>query len=84
MTSRLQGVTITGDSTGPLTITFNNPGAAIIRFISLLTIWCTTFIGFDLPKFVKLPSAINVVIPFDYNNPTDLMNQDLEYKTLSL
>lgn len=29
-------------------------------------------------------SRINVVIPFDYNNPTDLMDQDLEYKTLSL
>ena len=29
-------------------------------------------------------SRINVIIPFDYKNPTDLMNQDLEYKTLSL
>lgn len=29
-------------------------------------------------------SRINVVIPFDYKNPTDLMDQNLEYKTLSL
>ena len=29
-------------------------------------------------------SRINIVIPFDYDNPTDLMDQDLEYKTLSL
>ncbi len=29
-------------------------------------------------------SRINIVIPYDYNNPTDLMNQDLEYRTLSL
>ena len=29
-------------------------------------------------------SALNIVIPFDYDNPTDLMDMDLEYKTLSL
>lgn len=29
-------------------------------------------------------SRINILIPYDYNNPTDLMNQDLEYTTLSL
>lgn len=29
-------------------------------------------------------SEISIVIPFDYENPTDLVEQNLEYKTLSL
>lgn len=29
-------------------------------------------------------SEINVFIPYDYENPTDIMEQNLEYKTLSL
>ena len=34
----------------------------------------------------KLPerSEINIFIPYDYQNPTDIVNQNLEYKTLSL
>ena len=29
-------------------------------------------------------SRINIVIPLDYKNPTDIMDQELEYRTLSL
>ena len=29
-------------------------------------------------------SRINIVIPYDYNNPTDLYNQDLEYRAMAL
>ena len=33
----------------------------------------------------ELPnSVIDVIIPFDYKNPTDIINQNLEYKTLAL
>ena len=34
----------------------------------------------------KLPerSEISIFIPYDYKNPTDVTNQNLEYKTLSL
>ena len=29
-------------------------------------------------------SERNIYIPFDYENPTDVTNQNLEYRTLSL
>lgn len=40
----------------------------------------------DAYALEKLPakSEIDVYIPFDYFNPTDIKNQNLEYKTLSL
>ena len=39
--------------------------------------------AYGLEKLQNL-SERNIYIPFDYENPTDVMNQNLEYKTLSL
>lgn len=66
----------TVDSTGEFYITGLAPGNYTLqldeRFIS----------AYGLEEGIN--SRINIVIPFDYNNPTDIMNQELEYKTLSL
>ena len=37
--------------------------------------------GLDI---VPAMSYRDIFIPYDYYNPTDVINQDLEYKTLSL
>ncbi len=66
----------TVDETGEFYISGLAPGSYTLqldeRFIS----------SYGLEEGAK--SRINVIIPFDYKNPTDLMNQDLEYKTISL
>ena len=66
----------TVDETGDFYISGLAPGNYTLqldeRFIS----------AYGLEEGAK--SRINIIIPYDYNNPTDLMNQDLEYRTLSL
>ena len=39
--------------------------------------------AYGLEKLQNL-SERNIYIPFDYENPTDVVNQNLEYRTLSL
>ena len=38
---------------------------------------------YEIEKLQNL-SERTIFIPFDYENPTDVMNQNLEYKTLAL
>ena len=39
--------------------------------------------AYGLEKLQNL-SERNIFIPYDYENPTDVVNQNIEYKTLSL